>query len=169
MTGFEQIIGINPWTALFTFCNMIITFLILKKFLFKPVKKMIDERQKEIDDMYADAESSRTEAAKLEADYAEHLSSARAERDEIMRDAVSLAQKREREIIAEAKGEAAAIMSKAEADIAQEKKKALNEVKNEISSISISIAAQVVGREISEADHARLVSDFIGKLGEGDD
>ncbi len=169
MTGFEQIIGINPWTALFTFCNMIITFLILKKFLFKPVKKMIDERQKEIDDMYADAESSRTEAAKLEADYAEHLSSARAERDEIMRDAVSRAQKREREIIAEAKGEAAAIMSKAEADIAQEKKKALNEVKNEISSISVTIAQEVVGREITAADHERLVSEFIGKLGESDD
>ncbi len=169
MTGFEQIIGINPWTALFTFCNMIITFLILKKFLFKPVKKMIDERQKEIDDMYADAESSRTEAAKLQADYAEHLSSARAERDEIMRDAVSRAQKREREIIAEAKGEAAAIMSKAEADIAQEKKKALNEVKNEISSISVTIAQEVVGREITAADHERLVSEFIGKLGERDD
>ena len=167
MTGFEQIIGINPWTALFTFCNMIITFLILKKFLFKPVKKMIDERQKEIDDMYA--ESARTEAAKLEADYAEHLSSARAERDEIMRDAVSRAQKREREIIAEAKGEAAAIMSKAEADIAQEKKKALNEVKNEISSISVTIAQEVVGREITAADHERLVSEFIGKLGESDD
>ena len=169
MTGFEQIIGINPWTALFTFCNMIITFLILKKFLFKPVKKMIDERQKEIDDMYADAESSRTEAAKLQADYAEHLSSARAERDEIMRDAVSRAQKREREIIAEAKGEAAAIMSKAEADIAQEKKKALNEVKNEISSLSISIAETVVEREITQADQERLVMEFIGKLGEDND
>ena len=163
MTGFEQIVGINPWTALFTFCNMIITFLLLKKFLFKPVKKMIDSRQKEIDDMYADAEASKAQAAQLQADYEEHLSSARAERDEILRDAVSRAQKREAEILADARESAAAIMTKAESDIAQEKKKALNEVKNEISSISISIATEVVGREISEADHARLVSDFIGK------
>ncbi len=169
MTGFEQIVGINPWTALFTFCNMIITFLLLKKFLFKPVKKMIDSRQKEIDDMYADAEASKAQAAQLQADYEEHLSSARAERDEILRDAVSRAQKREAEILADARESAAAIMTKAESDIAQEKKKALNEVKNEISSISISIATEVVGREISEADHARLVSDFIGKLGEADD
>lgn len=166
MTGFEQIIGINPWTALFTFCNMIITFLLLKKFLFKPVKKMIDARQKEIDDMYAQAESSKAEAAKLQADYEEHLSSARAERDEILADAVSRAQKREAEIIAEAKSDAAAIRVKAEADIAQEKKRALNEVKNEISSISISIAEQVVEREITAADHERLVSEFIGRLGE---
>ena len=54
MTGFESFVGIDPWTALFTFCNMMITFAVLKKFLFKPVKKMIDDRQQEIDTMYAD-------------------------------------------------------------------------------------------------------------------
>ena len=43
MTGFESFVGIDPWTALFTFCNMMITFAVLKKFLFKPVKKMIDD------------------------------------------------------------------------------------------------------------------------------
>ena len=48
MTGFESFVGVNPWTALFTFCNMLITFAVLKKFLFKPVKKMIDDRQQEI-------------------------------------------------------------------------------------------------------------------------
>ncbi len=169
VTQFESLVGVNPWTALFTFCNMIITFLLLKKFLFKPVKKMIDERQKEIDDMYAAAEESKTAAAKLQADYEEHLSEARAERDEILRDAVSRARKRETEIVAGAKSDAAAILTKAEADIAQEKKKALNEVKNEISSISVSIAEAVVEREITEADHQRLVEEFIGKLGETDD
>ena len=47
MTGFESFVGVNPWTALFTFCNMLITFAVLKKFLFKPVKKMIDDRQQD--------------------------------------------------------------------------------------------------------------------------
>lgn len=169
VTPFESLVGVNPWTALFTFCNMIITFLLLKKFLFKPVKKMIDQRQKEIDDMYREAEAAKTEAAKLQADYEEHLSSARAERDEILRDAVSRARKRESEILSEAKSDAAALMAKAESDIAQEKKKALNEVKNEISSLSISIAETVVEREITQADQERLVMEFIGKLGEDND
>ena len=169
VTPFESLVGVNPWTALFTFCNMIITFLLLKKFLFKPVKKMIDQRQKEIDDMYKEAEASRTEAAKLQADYEEHLSAARAERDEILRDAVSRARKRETEILSEAKSDAAAMLAKAESDIAQEKKKALNEVKNEISSLSVSIAETVVEREITQADHERLVMEFIGKLGEDND
>ena len=59
MTGFESFVGVNPWTALFTFCNMLITFAVLKKFLFKPVKKMIDDRQQEIDTMYADADAAK--------------------------------------------------------------------------------------------------------------
>ena len=61
MTGFESFVGVNPWTALFTFCNMLITFAVLKKFLFKPVKKMIDDRQQEIDTMYADGGCRQTE------------------------------------------------------------------------------------------------------------
>ena len=48
MTGFESFVGIDPWTALFTFCNMMITFAVLKKFLFKPVKKMIVEYTKRL-------------------------------------------------------------------------------------------------------------------------
>ena len=59
MTGFESFVGVNPWTALFTFCNMLITFSVLKHFLFKPVKKMIDDRQQEIDTMYADADAAK--------------------------------------------------------------------------------------------------------------
>ena len=66
MTGFESFVGVNPWTALFTFCNMLITFAVLKKFLFKPVKQMIDDRQQEIDTMYADADAAKQKAANLE-------------------------------------------------------------------------------------------------------
>ena len=73
MTGFESFVGIDPWTALFTFCNMMITFAVLKKFLFKPVKKMIDDRQAEIDTMYADADAAKQKAAELEQEYQQHL------------------------------------------------------------------------------------------------
>ena len=67
MEGFENFIGFNPWTALLIFCNFILTFLILKKFLYKPVQKMIDDRQKEIDDLYAEGEAKRQEAEELHA------------------------------------------------------------------------------------------------------
>ena len=78
MEGFESFVGVNFWTALLTLCNMIITFLVLKKFLFKPVKKMIDDRQQEIDGLYADASHAKTQAEALQAQYDARLKAANA-------------------------------------------------------------------------------------------
>ena len=164
--SFESIVGVNPWTALATFCNMIITFLILRHFLFKPVKKMIDDRQKEIDDLYEDAGRAKEEAQALEEDYRQHLAAAKSERDEILREAVTRAADKEREILAEANAQADAIREKAQADIAQERKKAVNELKNDLSGIAIDIAEKVTEKEISEKDHEALIEDFIRKMGD---
>ena len=51
MGEFEALLGVNPWTALFALANFLFLFFMLRKFLFKPVMKMIDDRQKEIDDL----------------------------------------------------------------------------------------------------------------------
>lgn len=166
MTGFESFVGIDPWTALFTFCNMMITFAVLKKFLFKPVKKMIDDRQAEIDTMYADADAAKRKAAELEQEYQQHLQSIRDERDTLLREATARAQKREEEIVGEARAEAAALRAAAEADIAQERKKAVNDLKNEIGGIAVDIAGKVVEREINETDHKALIDEFIRNVGD---
>lgn len=166
MTGFESFVGIDPWTALFTFCNMMITFAVLKKFLFKPVKKMINDRQAEIDIMYADADAAKQKAAELEQEYQQHLQSIRDERDTLLREATARAQKREEEIVGEARAEAAALRAAAEADIAQERKKAVNDLKNEIGGIAVDIAGKVVEREINETDHKALIDEFIRNVGD---
>ena len=166
MTGFESFVGIDPWTALFTFCNMMITFAVLKKFLFKPVKKMIDDRQAEIDTMYANADAAKHKAAELEQEYQQHLQSIRDERDTLLREATARAQKREEEIVGEARAEAAALRAAAEADIAQERKKAVNDLKNEIGGIAVDIAGKVVEREINETDHKALIDEFIRNVGD---
>lgn len=166
MTGFESFVGINPWTALFTFCNMLITFSVLKHFLFEPVKKMIDDRQNEIDTMYADADAAKQKAAALETEYQSHLQSIKDERDAMLREATRRAQKREEEIVGEAKTEAANIRAAAEADIAQERKKAVNDLKNEIGGMAVEIAGKVVEREIKQQDHQALIDEFIQNVGD---
>ena len=166
MTGFESFVGINPWTALFTFCNMLITFSVLKHFLFEPVKKMIDDRQNEIDTMYADADAAKQKAAALETEYQAHLQSIKDERDAMLREATRRAQKREEEIVGEAKTEAASIRAAAEADIAQERKKAVNDLKNEIGGMVVEIAGKVVEREIKQQDHQALIDEFIQNVGD---
>ena len=163
---FESFIGVNFWTSLFVLLNTLAIFFVARKFLFVPVKDMIDSRQKEIDDMYANANAAQANAEALEKEYTEKLSVAVQTGDRIIKDAVVRGQQREEEIIRKANAEASAIMDKASADIAQEKKKALNDAKNEISEMALAIAGKVVGRELSGADQERLVDSFIEELGD---
>ena len=163
---FESFLGVNPWTALFILLNTLTIFFVARKFLFNPVMKIIAERQQEIDDLYSGANSAKNEAEALRAEYTAKLSDAKAASEQIVKEAVARGQAREDEIIRNANAEASAIMDKAAADIAQEKKKALNDAKDEISGMAIAIAEKVVGRELNAAGQADLVDSFIAQLGE---
>lgn len=166
MGEFEALLGVNPWTALFALANFLFLFFMLRKFLFKPVMKMIDDRQKEIDDLYKDAEDAKKDAQAKQQEYDRKLSSAQQTSEQLVREAVARGQSREEEILRQANAQASAMMDKAADDIAREKKKAVNDAKDEISVIALSIAGKVVGRELNDADHARLVDGFIEELGE---
>lgn len=166
LESFESFIGVNFWTALFTLLNFIALFLVMKRFLVGPVLKIIQDRQKEIDDMYADADHAKGNALALESEYKEKLSAATETGERIVKEAVARGQSREEEIIRQANAEAAAIMDKAAADIAMEKKKAINDAKDEISDMAVAIAEKVVGRELNAADQADLVDSFIDRLGD---
>ncbi len=165
--GPGEFLNINFFTALFTLCNFIALFLVLKKFLFKPVMKLIMDRQQEIDDMYAEADKAQKNAQALEAEYAQKLSAAAETSQRMVKEAVQRGQEREAEIVSQANAQADAIRQKAAADIAQEKKKALNDAKDEISGMALAIAEKVVGRELNTQDQERLVDSFIDALGDG--
>jgi F-type H+-transporting ATPase subunit b len=163
---FESFIGVNFWTALFVLLNTTVLFLVLKKFLFVPVMNMIQARQEEIDTMYLEADNAKQGALALEAEYKEKLSQAAVTGERMVKEAMERGHSREEEILRQANAEASAIMAKASADIALEKKKALNDAKDEISDIAMAIAEKVVGRELNGEDHADLVNSFIDQLGE---
>ena len=166
MNGFEELLGVNLWTALFILLNTLLVFFVAKKFLFKPVMKIISERQQEIDDMYKKADDAKTQAEAMQNEYRQKLTDAQQTGERIVKDAVSRGQSREEEIIRQAKQEADALRDKATAEIAQEKKKAINEAKNEISDLAMTIAGTVVGRSLTDADQSQLVDSFIEELGE---
>lgn len=164
---FESFVGVNPWTALFVLLNTLTIFFVGKKYLFGPVTKIIEDRQKDIDDMYESAGKAEADAKAMEAQYRQKLENAGQTSDRLVKEAVARAQNREEEILRQANAEADAIRAKASADIAQEKKKAINEAKDEISVIAMAIAGKVVGRSITEQDNADLVDQFIDELGDG--
>ena len=167
MGYFENFIDVNQWTALFTLLNTLTVIFVGTKFLFKPIMKMIQERQKEIDDLYADANKAKESAETMQTEYEARLGEAQAASERIVKEAVSRGQAREEEIIRQANAEASAIMDKAAADIAMEKKKAINDAKDEISDLALAIAGKVVGRELNADDQSQLVDDFINGLGDG--
>ena len=167
MGYFESFIGVNLWTALFTLLNTLTVIFVGTKFLFKPIMKMIQERQKEIDDLYSDANAAKADAQAMQSEYQAKLGDAQATSERIVKEAVSRGQAREEEIIRQANAEASAILDKANADIAMEKRKAINDAKDEISDLALAIAGKVVGRELSAADQSDLVDAFINGLGDG--
>ena len=163
---FESFIGINFWTGLFVLLNFLLLFFVAKKYLFKPVKDMIDSRQKEIDDMYAQADAAKASADSMEAEYRAQLAAAQETSDTLVKEAMARGKNREEEIVRQANREADAIREKAAQDIARQKQKALNDAKDEISSIALEIAGKVIGESMDEAKQQKLVDSFLAELGE---
>lgn len=165
----EPFISANVWTALFMLGNLILLYFIMKKFLFKPVKKMIDDRQQEIDDLYADANKSKSDAAELKVQYETRLAEANEEKEEILRSAYRKAQLREEEILREAQEKVAQTLKRADEQIELEKKRAMNEIKDDVSGMAIEIASAVLARDIKQKEHRNLIDSFIENLGESHD
>ena len=166
MQLYQALITLDGWTFLAQICNLMIQLVIFKKLLLNPVKKVIAERKAKADSQIADAEKLRTEAEAMKAEYEQNLQNARTEANQIVAAAQKTATARSEELLGEARAQAAALKQKAEADIAQERKKSVNEVKDEIGGMAMEIASKVVEREIKEADHQDLIDEFIKNVGE---
>ncbi len=167
MENFQSLVSIAPWNFIGQICNLFITMWLFKKFLFKPVKAVIAKRQEQVDAIYKDAQIAKDSAQSKEVEYTALLDGAKSEAAEMVRSATTTAQTRSDDMIRQAKSEASAIKAKASADIAMERKKTLNQVKDDISTIAMDIASKVVEREVKAEDHQALVEDFIAQMGDG--
>ena len=164
-----DVISINLWQILASLANLVLLFLLIKKFLYKPVKKMLETRQNTIDGDYAAAEEAKNEALKNQKAYEEKLSNAKTEADGVIQSAVDTAASREKEILAEAKEKAEGIMRKAREDAELEKRKAQEGIKQEIISVSTLLAEKMLEREINAQDHEQMIDSFIDSIGDEDD
>ena len=158
----QELVTIVPWTFIATICNLFIQCWLIKKFLFKPIREVIEKRRALADSQIQDAKKAET----MKAGYEAEMAKAKETASVILQDAQKDAAARSEAMLQEAKAQAAGIKAKAEADILQEKKKAVNEIKNEIGGIAMDIAGKVIEREISEDDHRKLIDEFIENVGE---
>ena len=163
---FLDVISVNIWAILASLANLLLLTWIIKKFLFKPVKKMIDGRRAAIDGDYARAQAAREEAEESRKQYEEAMAAAKMTGDQIIADANRTAEYRSNEILAEARERATEIRRQAEADAVLERRKAEDEMKHEIVNVSAQLTGKLLRREINEEDHRALIDSFLEDLGD---
>ena len=161
---FLDVISVNIWAIIASLANLLILAWIIKRFLFKPVKKVVDARRAAIDDDYAKADAARTEAEELRLNYEASMAAAQQTSDQIIAEASRTAEYRSNEIVAEAREKATEIRRQAEADAVLERKKAEDEMKHEIADVSAQLTGKLLQREINEEDHRNLLDSFLNDL-----
>ena len=164
-----DVISVNIWHILISLINLVILFLIVKKFLFKPVKKLFAQRQAALDYQYASANEAERAALESKAEWEEKLKKADSRADEIIRNAADTADYRARQIIDDANTRAKDIISFAETEAELTRKKAEDGIKKEIVEVSAAIAEKMLEREVDTADHRAMIDSFINEMGDGND
>ena len=146
--------------------NLLILMLILKKFLFKPVQKILKRREEEVAKIYSDADDALAKANEDKNTYEQKMMGAKQEADNLIKTATERAKQESSEIVAAARSEAERRLKNADEDIELAKRKAADEMKNSISEMVIGIAEQVVEKEIDADAHSALIDEAIDGLGD---
>jgi len=164
-----SVISVNIWQILISLVNLLLLTLIVKRFLFKPVKKVMDTRRAAIDEDYAQAKAAREEAEESRRNYEAAMAAARQSGDQIIAEATRTAEYRSNEIVNEAREKATELRRQAEADAKLERRKAEDDMRREIADVSTQLTGKLLRREINEEDHRALIDSFIEEMGEGNE
>ena len=164
MEEYLPFVSIDVWTMIFTWVNLIILFLLLKKFLFKPVNKVLDERAEEIENSYKEAENTKSQAQSMKTEYENKLSGAKKEADGIIKSAVETANRRSDSIVSEANEQAKHIIEKSQKQIERDKENAMNEAEADIASMAVDIAGKIIGKKLDTDTDEKLISDIIDRI-----
>lgn len=165
-TLYQSLVTVNPVTLIAQICNLFLQLLVFKIFFLDKIKAILDQRREAADKQITEAENAKAEAMTIKKTYEQNMLQAKAKADDLLQTAQRTANSRSEEIIAQAQQQAAQIKSKAADDIALEKKKAINEAKDEISDLAMAIAGKVVGRELNAGDQVEMIDRFIDELGD---
>ena len=144
----NDIVSFSVPDIVFTWLNLLVIFLIVKKFLFKPIKGIIEKRQNEVKDMYLRAEQAEKKAQNLEAQYTELLTKARLEAAEIVKNATEAARSKADTIVEQAKVKAIELLEKTQVQIQREKDESLREAFNKVSDVVLITASKLIEKEI---------------------
>ncbi len=162
-------ISVDTWTLIFTWVNLLILFFIVKKLFMKPIQKMLEDRNAEVQSVYAGADAAEKEANEMKDTYEKKLSGAEEEAAQIVSNAVESASNRSDSIVKEAEDKAAGMIERAQKTIEAQKESAYAELKGDVSSMAVEIAQKIIEKDIDESDHEKLIAEALEGLGGSDE
>ena len=158
--------GVEWGTTFVTLVTFVILIILLKKFAWGPLKEVMDKRERDINKYIDDAEQAKINAQKLEEENRKTLKETQDEVQRILDDAKIQARKQHEEIIHEANVRANGMIETAQSEINSEKERALADINNQVSELSVLIASKVLRKEISEQDQKDLVEKYLKEAGD---
>lgn len=164
--GAADTMGTAIGTSLVLLVSFLILLLALSYFVWKPVKKIMDDREQLIHDEISDAEQRKAESIKVKEENEALLKKTQSEISEMMDNAKDQAKKEQEAIIHDANTRANQLIKDAKADVESEKEKAVREINDQVAELSVLIARKMISKEISEQDQKELVTKYIQEAGD---
>lgn len=160
----EKIIplGVELYVNLAAFA---VLFVLLWKFAFPPITKMLDDRAEKIRESLEKSEETRIEAERLLDDYKAQMADARQEAAKVIEQGRKVAETMKDEIVAKAHEEAEGIVAKARLEIDAEKRAAMSELQASVADLSVAVAGKLIGSTLTKADHAALIERYVAEVG----
>jgi F-type H+-transporting ATPase subunit b len=157
----EALFQINLFQVVVAATNFAVFLALMWTFAFKPVAKMLGDRQARIEQGLKDAEQARVDRESAEQERLAALAEARRESNEILARAQKIAQETRDADIAATRTELERLRSKATEEIEGEKQKALQELRSEVADLALAAAGKVVGESMNDARQRKLVEEFL--------
>lgn len=146
-------IGVLFWTCLI----FLILFFILKKWAFPVINGMIKKREEKISTALDQAQATRSEMERIQAENKTMMAEARSEREKILEEASQIRRRIEEESREKAKAEYDRMMASAKSDIDRERRMAMEDIKNQVASVSMDMAEKILGMELSDRERQQAL------------
>ena len=160
----NPLVQLDPGLFVWTIITFMVLFFVLAKFAWKPLIKMLQEREEMIRDSLDDAEKAKAELEHLNEESEAIMTKARAEAQTILANGKAAAEKVKEDTIAKAKEQAIKIIKKTEKQIQIEKDKAIADIKQEVVNLSLSVAKKLINKNLNDADNKSLIEETLKKV-----
>lgn len=150
------------WDLVINIINILILFFVTKTLLYKPVKKVLEQRKAAQAKLLEEAEQQKTHAMEKKEQYDALMADSAAIRLTTMREAETQAKEKAEEILSEARAEAAAITETTRAKAEAEREKMLSDARDQLGAIAVELSGKILGREVTDEDNRRIIDSFFG-------